>query len=448
MDSFNPWGLVALVLLLFVGAFFVAAEYALVSARRTRLDELINGGNHQARYARDALDHLDRYIATTQLGVTVASIGLGWVGEPALSALITLWLGVPLQWLDATLRHSLSAAAAFVVVTFATVVISELVPKSIALQYSEQVAVYVSPMLIWIGQALRPFIWMLNSLAGLILRLLGIEAEMAGRAGYSVQELKLMVEASEKIGILENAEREMLHAVFDFGESTAHSVMVPRTEIIAVDADAPIHELIHLAIHNTYSKFPVYEGDVDHVIGIAHAKDLVQVQHSERRTATIRGLMREAMFVPDTLKLDLLLQEFRAKRQHLAIVLDEYGGTAGLVTLDDLVSQIVGEVGDSFDKSSPPEIQRLPDGSALIEGMTAIDDVNNQFGLDLKDENYDTIAGFILGKLERIARVGDEVEAGGVRLKVEALEGLRIARVSLFRAPAPPGPPDPASPVT
>ena len=439
MESFNPWGLVALVILLLVGAFFVAAEYSLVSSRRTRLDEMINDGNQQAKYARSALNNLDRYIATTQLGVTMASIGLGWVGEPALSALLANLLGFSLQWADETVRRTVTALISFVIVTFATVVVSELVPKSIALKYSEQVAVNVSPTLIWIGVALRPFIWLLNSLASLILRALGFEPEAGGRTGYSVQELKLMVEASEKIGILENAEREMLHAVFDFGASTARSVMVPRTEMIAVDADAPIHELIHLAIHNSHSKFPVYEGDIDHILGIAHVKDLVQVQHNERRAATIRGLIREAMFVPDTLKLDLLLQEFRAKHQHLAIVLDEYGGTAGLVTLDDLVTQIVGEVRDSFDKASTPDIQRLPDGSALIEGMTAIAAVNEKFGLDLQDENYETIAGFMLGELERIAKVGDVVEAGGVKLKVEALDGLRIARVSLFKAPEPPG---------
>jgi len=439
METVDPWGLIALVILLLVGAFFVAAEYSLVSVRRTRLDELMNEGNQQAKAARAMLDNLDRYIATTQLCITMASIGLGWVGEPALSALLTNFLGLPLQFLDANLRHTISAALSFIVVTFATVVVSELVPKTIALKYSEQVILNLSAALIWIGQLLRPFIWALNTAAAIILRLLGFEPEDEGRSGYSVQELKLMVEASEKIGIIENVEREMLHAVFDFGESTAHSIMVPRTEMIAIQADEPIHELNHLAVNYPHTKFPVYESDIDHIIGIAHVKDLVRVQHSDRKTATIRGLLREAMFVPDTLKLDSLLREFRTRRQHLAIVLDEYGGTAGLITLDDLMVQIMGEVQDPFDKHSTPDIQRLPDGSALIEGMTSIDEVNNKFDLNLKDENYDTIAGFVLGKLERIAKVGDVVEDVGVKLKVEALDGLRIARVSLIKVvePAP-----------
>lgn len=446
METFDPWGLVALVILLLVGALFVAAEYALVSVRRTRLDELINEGNTQAQSARNMLDHLDRYIATTQLCITMSSIGLGWVGEPALSALLTAWLGLPLQSLDATLRHTLSSALSFVVVTFATVVVSELVPKTIALKYAEVVILNVSAPLIWIGQALRPFIWALNAAARIILRLLGLEQEEEGRSGYSVQELKLMVEASEKIGILENVEREMLHAVFDFGDSTVHSIMVPRTEMIAVDADAPIHELSQLAVSHSYSKFPAYEGDIDHIIGIAHVKDLVRVQRDDRKTATIRGLLREAMFVPDTLRLDILLREFRVKRQHLAIVLDEYSGTAGLITLDDLMAQILGEVKDPFDEASAPDIQRLPDGSALIEGMTSIDEVNNKFDLDLKDENYDTLAGFILGKLERIAKVGDVVEGDGVKLKVEALDGLRISRISLLKMPTEPAAPPETEP--
>ena len=411
----------------------MAAEYSLVSVRRTRLDEMINEGNKQAQYARNALDHLNRYIATTQVGITMASIGLGWVAEPALSALLTPWLGFTLQWADETLRRTLSASLSFLIVTFATVVISELVPKTIALRYSDRVVVSISPSLIWIARVLRPFIWLLNNTANVILRLIGLEPDNENDAGYSVPELKLMVEASEKLGVLENIEREMLHNVFDFGESIAHAVMVPRTEMIAVDADAPILDLIQLAIQHSHSKFPVFEGDIDHIIGLAHVKDLVRVQHSDRKEATIRGLLREAMFIPDTLRLDALLQEFRVKRQHLAIVLDEYGGTAGLITLDDLMSQIVGEVSDPFDKASTPDIQRLPDGSALIEGMTAITDVNDMFGLELKDDNYDTIAGFVLGKLERIAKVGDVVESDGIKLTVEALEGLRIARVSLWK---------------
>jgi CBS domain containing-hemolysin-like protein len=201
---------------------------------------------------------------------------------------------------------------------------------------------------------------------------------------------------------------------------------------------------MQLATQHWMSQFPVYEGDIDHIIGLAHVKDLVQAQRSARRAASVRGLMREILFVPATIRLDALLQEFRAKHQHFAIALDEYGGTAGLVTLADVVAQIVGEVRDPFDKSAP-EIQRLPDGSALVDGLTHIEDVNEHFGLDLHDKHYDTIAGFVLGRLGRMAQVGDTVETGGVRLRVEALDGKRIARLSLFLAPENRVPPAPAS---
>ncbi len=433
-EPFNLWGLVVLALLLGVNAFFVAAEYALVSIRRTRVDELINSGVTEAKYVRDALNDLDRYIATTQLCITMAGIALGWVGEPALNALLTRLLGLPLQLVDETIRRTISAVISFLGVTFATVVISELVPKSLALKYTEQVALVVSRAVILTGRVLRPFIWALNAAANLILRILRVPHIREHGSGYTVQELKLMVEASEKIGVIENIEREMLHAVFDFGESTAHELMVPRTEMIAVDADAPLDDLVQLSAQHPFTKYPAYEGGLDHILGIVHVKDIVQAQRGERKVSTVRGLIREALFVPATIRLDQLLSEIQTKRQHMAIVLDEYGGTAGLVTLTDLITQIMGPVRDAFDKSTP-EIQRLPDGSALIEGMTLIEDVNQHFDLDLKDENYDTIAGFMLGRLERMAKVGDIVEADGIKLKVEALDGLRIARVSLFITP-------------
>ncbi|HKZ70394.1 MAG TPA: hemolysin family protein [Anaerolineales bacterium] len=422
--------LVIVALLILTNGFFVAAEFSLVSVRRTRIDELIQQGNRTALFVKKALDNPDEFIAATQLGITIASLALGWVGEPAISHFLEPLLELlPEEWVGVA-GPSISAAIAFTLITFLHVIIGELMPKSIALQDPDNTALFIAQPTLITKTIFKPAIWAMNGAGNFLLRLIGVQPPSDHQLGHSVQELKMLVEASERIGIIENIEREMLHAVFDFGNSSAHEVMVPRTEMHAVDADAPVHELIHLAIQHPFSKFPVYEGDIDHIIGIAHTKDLVRVQHSERLTATIRGIVREALFVPDTIKLDALLHEFRTKRQHMAIVLDEYGGTAGLVTLDDLISQIMGPVSDTFDKSTP-EIQRLPDGSALIEGMTPIDDVNQHFSLELKDENYDTIAGFILGRLGRMAKVGDTIETDGVKLKVEALDGLRIARVSL-----------------
>lgn len=427
--------LLGVAVLVLVNGFFVAAEYALVSVRPTRVEELLQQGRTGARSVKGALDRLDRIIAATQLGVTVASLSLGWLGEPALSGLLDPLLSLlPAAWVGLA-SHTLSALLAFLVITFLEVVVGELMPKAIALQRAESIALVVARPTLWVSLVFTPFIWIVNGTGNFALRLLGLEPASGQDSVHSEQELRLLVRASSEGGALPVSQSDMLDAVFNFGDLTASQAMVPRTEMIAIAAEASLDDFIQCAIKHPFSKFPVYEGDLDHILGIAHVKDLVRVQHSERRTATVRGLIREALFVPDTIRLDALLQQFRARRQHIAIVLDEYSGTAGLVTLDDLMERIVGEVADAFDKSGP-DIQRLPTGTYLVNGLTNIDDVNDRLGLKLHDDFYDTIAGFVLGRLGRMARVGDTVEAGGVKLKVEALDGLRIARLSVYPLPA------------
>jgi putative hemolysin len=423
--------LVGVLVLVLVNAFFVAAEYALVSVRPTRVEELLQQGRPGARAVKKALEHLDRFIAATQLGVTVASLTLGWLGEPALSGLLEPLLALlPAAWVGVAGR-TISAIIAFTVITFLEVVVGELMPKAIALQRAETIALVVATPTRIIGLIFNPFIWVVNGAGNFSLRLLGLEPAGGPEASHSEEELRLLVHASGESGALEVSQREMLTAVFDFGDLTAREAMVPRTEMIAIPADASLDEFIQRAIKHPFSKFPVYEGDLDHIVGIANVKDLVRVQHDARRTATVRGLLREALFVPDTIRLDALLRQFRAGRQHIAIVLDEYSGTSGLVTLDDLVGRILGDVADPFDKSAP-DIQRLPTGAYLVNGLTNIEDVNDRLGLKLHDDFYDTIAGFVLGRLGRMARVGDTLEADGVRLKVEALDGLRISRLSVY----------------
>ena len=423
--------LLGVVVLVLANGFFVAAEYALVSVRPTRVEELLQQGRPGAGSVKRALDRLDRFIAATQLGVTVASLCLGWLGEPALAGLLQPALGLlPAAWASLA-SHTLSAAIAFIVITFLEVVVGELMPKAIALQRTERIALFVARPVLLVGTLLRPVIWLLNGAGNFVLGLMGLGPASGHETAHSEEELRLLVRASGESGELPVAQTDMLDAVFNFGDLTAREAMVPRTEMIAIAADASLDDFIQSAIKHSFSKFPVFEGDLDHILGIAHVKDLVRVQHDERRAATVRGLIREALFVPDTIRLDVLLQQFRVRRTHLAIVLDEYGGTAGLVTLDDLMERIVGEVADPFDKSAP-DIQRLPTGAYLVNGLTSIDDVNDRLGLELHDDFYDTIAGLVLGRLGRMARVGDTVEAGGVHLTVEALDGLRIARLSVY----------------
>lgn len=423
--------LAGVVVLVLANGFFVSAEFALVSIRRTRVAELVAQGNSAAFWVQKAVNDPDRFIAATQLGITLASLGLGWIGEPALAHLIQPVVELFPAALQSGISHSLSAAFAFGVITFLHVVIGELAPKSIALQSTERVALIVARPTVWTEWIFKPAIWLLNGAGNALLRVAGVKPAEGHELVHSVDELKMLVTASAESGVVELDEEEMLHAVFDFSDTLVRQVMVPRTEMVAVPADATLESLKDIAIQNPFTKLPVYQDSLDHVIGVVHLKDVLRATLGKRAGAkTARDLMRETIFVPETARIGTLLKRFRARQQHLAIVLDEYGGTAGVVTLEDLLEEIVGEVSDPFD--AEPEIQAMPDGSSLIDGLTLIDEVNEHFGLQLADPDYDTIAGFVLGKLGRMAQVGDSVDVGGANFRVEAMDGRRIARVSLL----------------
>lgn len=423
----------AVVLMVLINGFFVAAEFSLVSVRRTRVTELIAQGNNRASWVKKAIDRPDQVIAATQLGITLASLGLGWIGEPALSHLLEPVVGLFPQAIQSGVSHSISAGISFAIITFLHVVIGELAPKSIALQNPERASLIVAQPTIWSEWLFKPFIWILNGTGNALLRLVGVEPASGHELVHSVEELKMLVTASTEGGVVEENESEMLHAIFDLGGLLVRQVMIPRTEIIAVEADTRLDEIIVLTSQSRYTKFPVYEDNLDQILGIVHVKDMLRMMQSPDCDSCIaRNLARETIYVPETIPVSALLQQFRDNRQHIAIVLDEYGGTAGLVTLEDLLEEIVGEVSDPFDKITP-EIQVLPDGSATIDGLALIEEVNQELELDLQDPDYDTIAGYILGKLARIPRQGDVIEVDGIRLRVEAMDGMRIARISLKR---------------
>jgi len=280
----------------------------------------------------------------------------------------------------------------------------------------------------------RPFVSLLKGSSRLVLQILGFRPDAESDRLHTVEELRMLVEASERGGAIESEQGEMLSKVFSFGDTTVREVMIPRTEMTCVNVGASLHEVAHLFSSHAYSRLPVYEESLDHVVGVLHIKDLMRALLSSTRTPAIRQLMREPFFVPDTQRADELLQQFRARREYMAVVLDEYGGTAGLVTLSDLVARIIGEVGDAA-VAAAPDIQHITDGSALINGLTTIGDVNDAFDLALEDPNYDTIGGFVMGQLGRIPAVGDcvELKSQGVELCVEEMDKLRVARLRLRR---------------
>jgi putative hemolysin len=423
----------AVFLLVLANGFFVAAEFALVGVRRTRIAELIDKGNLAANWVQKAIEEPDRFIAATQLGITLASLGLGWIGEPALSNLLRPIIDLFPATIESEVSHSLSAGLSFAVITFLHVVIGELAPKSIALQNAERTSLTVARPTLWAEWLFRPAIWLLNGAGSALLRLLKIQPASGHERVHSIEELKMLVSDSAGIGVVEDDAEEMLHAVFDLGHTLVLSVMVPRTEMIAVSSSATLEEIIQLYLEHTFTKLPVYGRNLDQILGIVHLNDLLRELYNDRQNVkTAQDLMREAIFIPENARVSGLLRHFRDRQQHIAIVLDEYGGTAGMVTLEDLLEEIIGEVGDPFD--SQPEIQRFPDGSTLVDGLMPIEDFNERFNLALKNPDYNTVAGFVIGKLGRLAQVGDSIKAAGLHFQVEAMDGLRIARLSIRKA--------------
>jgi CBS domain containing-hemolysin-like protein len=428
---------IAVFLLVLANGFFVTAEFSLVSVRRTRIAELVSQGNLAAKWVEKALENPDRVIAATQLGITLASLGLGWVGEPAFAHLLEPLVQIFPVDIQDEVMHSITAGVAFALITFLHVVVGELAPKSIALQNPEKASLIVARPTIWTEWIFKPAIMVLNGTGNILLKLVGVNPASGHELVHSVEELKMLVTASAEGGVVENEESEILHAVFDFGELLVRQVMIPRTEIMAFEADLNLEQSIEIAANSTYTKFPVYDDVMDNIIGVVHIKDLLRAQSDpSKQDCRARSIVREALFVPETVHVRSVLQLFRARRQHIAIVMDEFGGTAGLVTLEDLMEEIVGEVSDPFDNAQP-EIQVYPNGTATIEGLALIEEVNDAMEIHLADPHYDTIAGYMLGKLGRIPDVGDRIEVDGVRMKVEAMDGMRIERLSLAKVEKP-----------
>ncbi|HBX70412.1 MAG TPA: hypothetical protein DEH25_13800 [Chloroflexi bacterium] len=423
--------------LVLANGFFVAAEFALVSVRHTRIAELVAQGNQTASWVEKALENPDRVIAATQLGITLASLGLGWVGEPALSHLLEPLVQLFPVDMQNDLSHTISAGLAFAIITFLHVVVGELAPKSIALQNPEKTSLMVARPTLWTEWIFKPAIWALNGTGNFLLKLVGVNPASGHELVHSVEELKMLVTASTEVGVMESEDGEMLHAVFDFGELLVRQVMIPRTEISAFEADMDLRQAIDIAVHSSFTKFPVYDDDLDNVLGVVHIKDLLRAEQDPKcKDCLVRSLVRETLYVPETVPVKAVLREFRARRQHIAIVMDEFSGTAGLVTLEDLMEEIVGEVSDPFD-ADLPEINPLPNGDFMIDGLALIDEVNDALGTHFEDPYYDTFAGYFLGVFGRIPAIGDEIEIDGIRLRVEKMDAMRIERLKLTRLEKP-----------
>jgi putative hemolysin len=416
--------LVALMGLIFLNAFFVGAEYGLVTSRRTRIMELEHQGNRRARAVLKITADPPRFISAMQLGVTVSSLGIGALGEQVLA-----------HKLDSIVASFLAVIIALLIVTYLHVVIGELVPKGIALGHPERTALAVSTPVRWFFVGLRPLIWLLQSSTTLILRTFGLEPPGAEHEAHSEAELRMLLSSSAEQGEIEHGEQEMLYKVFDFADKEVSAVMVPRPEVVAISIELPAPEALQAVLESPYTRYPVYRESLDDIVGVLHIRDLI-VAMTERGIANVNmeELIRPAYMVPETKELAPLLTEFRRTNQHLAVVIDEYGSMEGIVTLEDLLEEIVGEIEDEFDL--PDEtVERVDADTIRIDGTFPIDDFNSRFECDLPHEDYHTIAGFVFGLLGRTAEPGDEVTHDSLRFQVDAVEGQRIDRLTVTFQP-------------
>src|ERR687883_448107 len=412
--------IVAVAALILLNAFFVAAEYGLVTSRRTRIEELEHQGNRRAGRVRGLVSDPPRFIAAMQLGVTLTSLGIGALGEHALT-----------RAFDPVIATALAVTLAYLILTFFHVVIGELVPKGVALGHSEGTALALSAPVRAFFALFWPLIWVLQRSTNLVLGLLGLEPPGGETEVHSEAELKMLLNVSTERGEIEPGEQDMLYKVFDFADKEASDVMVPRPEVVALSIDLPPEECLRAVMDSPYTRYPVYRGSLDDIVGILHVRDLFGAMVDRGLAAAeVEQLVRPAYVVPETKDLAALLTEFRRTNQHMAIVVDEYGGMEGIVTLEDLLEEIVGEIEDEFDL--PDEsVEQVDEDTIRIDGTFPIDDFNEQFRTELPVEDYHTIAGFVFGLLGRAPEPGDEVSHDGMVFRVEEVEGPRIDKLAI-----------------
>jgi len=395
-------------LLVFFNGFFVAAEFAIVKVRTSQLEMKVKEGNRIATLSKHIVSHLDGYLAATQLGITLASLGLGWIGEPVVSKIITGLLELVGVSIDPELAHTIALPVAFVIITVLHIVFGELAPKSLAIQRSESTTLVVAYPLQFFFYLFRPFIWVLNGLANLILRSVGIQPAH-GSDAHSSEELQYLVQQGQKSGEIDESEYKIIKNAFDFSDQTAKQIMVPRTQVFAFEVNSFNETVLEKIIEENYSRIPCYEESLDNIIGVIYLKDLLKASRKGNKI-NIRDLLRNVMIVPDTKSIGKLLNEFQIKHQQMAVVVDEYGGTEGIITMEDILEELVGEIQDEFDNEMP-FVEKVGDKVYNVLASSSIDDVNEFLPHPIeKDEQYETLAGYLILKFGKIPQVKEKIQ--------------------------------------
>lgn len=415
-------------LLVLLNGFFVAVEFALVKVRSTRIAELANTGKGSARMALHAIHHLDMYLSASQVGISLASIALGRVGEPVVAELMMPLfhlLGVP-----ESLRHSIAFAVGLGVVTAIHIVVGEQAPKYWAIQRPEAAALSLAYPLHWFYVLFRPAITALNAVTTLILRIFRIEAGSEHELAHTEEELRMILTASGESGVLKDSEVDLVKHVFEFADKVAWDIMVPRVDMVYLDATWPLERNLQIANSHTYTRFPLCEGDSDHVLGMIHIKDLVRL--GATGGGDIRQVKRDIIFVPETKSIDQLLREFQVRKMHMAVVVDEYGGTAGIVTLEDVLEEIVGEIHDEFEEPRA-DVQVMPNGDMLVDGKVMLSDLKTDYEVELPENDSETVGGWVLDVLGAIPEAGVTVDAPPYAILVKEMDGQRVRKVLIMR---------------
>ena len=420
--------LLAVAVLVAANACFVAAEFALVASRRTRLEALRRAGDPRAAVVLKALQTLTRYISGTQLGITLTSLALGWIGEPAIAASLESLLGGLPVALAVAAAHTLAVLVAFALITFLHVVLGELVPKAIALLYPETLSRWLTPPLVLFTTATNPFIWLLNASATGLLRTFKLRPVTERERVHSPEEIMMLVEQSQKTGKLGAQDARMIEGVFEFSEKNARDVMTPRTQMVALPADLSLDAAADRVAQAGRSRYPVYGESLDDIVGTVHAKEILRGLRAGG-AGGVKSVLRPPLFVPGSREIEDVLADMKRQKMHLAIVLDEYGGTAGLVTMEDLLEEIVGQIYDEYDR---PAESPATGAAPVLDGATEIKDVNAAYGLQLPAADYNTVGGLVFGALGRLPKPGDRVTVGTTTFEVVEMAGRRVAKVKLL----------------
>ncbi|MCQ6282753.1 hemolysin family protein [Bacillus sp. EB600] len=414
--------LLIIALLIILTGFFVAIEFAIVKVRVTKINSWILKGKKGAVSAKKVVTHLDEYLSTCQLGITVTSLILGWLGEPTVEKLFYPLFAA--LYLDESISKILSVGLGFISVTFLSVVIGELTPKTIAIQKAEALILFLSMPIIWFNKMMFPFIWVLNRSARFLAHLVGFQPATEQELAHTEEELRLILAESYKNGQINQSEFQYLNNIFDFNERMAKEIMVPRTEISSVTIDDTIRDVLNRVKTDNYTRYPVIEEDIDTIIGVINVKALVTAEKANK-DQKIESIMTPVIRVIETVPIQKLLVKMQKEGTHMAILLDEYGGTSGLVTVEDIIEEIVGEVRDEFDQDEVEDIRKINKNHYLLDAKVLIKDVNHQFNIKLSDEKIDTIGGWFMTQNYDIKR-GAEVEAEGYVFKVYDLDGYHI----------------------